>query len=335
VNLTAEQVVARILRACTFDVTYGLGKGGRDPQAASPADEDGRCDCSGAVCHAYGLDRHTADPFYEQETGGWINTAAMKRDARDPRGLFELVTGPARPGDAYVFGPGNGRKYGHTGIIVEVDANCRPTKVAHCSGAHSSPRAIRVTGPEVFVKYSAIIIRYVALVAAAVATPKPVTPPASNVVLVVKGKMSTFGGPLDAGVSYTEGLALWSEDDVKHPRFAPMLMPVVQPRGNRTGLARRLNPDAKYIAMRWAYERADLNKKGRIQLVTPRDFLRSITVRVMNSHTGAIADATPVDWGPNVATGRVADLSPGLARALGLETDQEVLVTIPVPTGGK
>jgi hypothetical protein len=33
------------------------------------------------------------------------------------------------------------------------------------------------------------------------------------------------------------------------------------------------------------------------------------------------ADRVPADWGPNVNTGRVADLSPALMRDLGLETD--------------
>lgn len=323
--LTAEQVVERIHWACAQPVTYGLGHGGRDPKASTPADAEGKCDCSGAVCYAYGMDRLTDDPFYEQQTGGWINTAAMKRDARDPRGLFDLVTGPARPGDAFVFGPGNGRAYGHTGIITAVDAQGRPTKVAHCSGAHSSPRAIRETGPEVFLRNGAIIVRLVALAVAA--TPPPVSN--SSVVLVIRGKMSTFGGPADKGVSPSEGLALWGPGDVAHPRLASMLLRT-QPRGT-TGLARRLDPSARYIACRWSYERADLKKPGRIQLITPRLFLRSVTIRVMNAHTGAVADATPVDYGPHQDTGRVADLSPGLARALGLATDDECLVTIPLP----
>ena len=40
------------------------------------------------------------------------------------------------------------------------------------------------------------------------------------------------------------------------------------------------------------------------------------------------ADARPVDWGPHISTGRVADLSPGLAAALGLRTDDVVRITI-------
>ena len=44
-------------------------------------------------------------------------------------------------------------------------------------------------------------------------------------------------------------------------------------------------------------------------------------------------DAHPADWGPNIETGRVADLSPGVARALGLKTDDNCTLEIPIPAG--
>ena len=47
-----------------------------------------------------------------------------------------------------------------------------------------------------------------------------------------------------------------------------------------------------------------------------------------NPANGRAADARPVDWGPHISTGRVADLSPGLAAALGLQTDDVVRITI-------
>src|SRR5581483_8164998 len=50
--------------------------------------------------------------------------------------------------------------------------------------------------------------------------------------------------------------------------------------------------------------------------------------RVENPVTGRAVDARPVDWGPHPSTGRVADLSPGLAAALGLNTDDTVRITI-------
>ena len=63
-------------------------------------------------------------------------------------------------------------------------------------------------------------------------------------------------------------------------------------------------------------------------ITTPREFLRRALARVENPANGRAADARPVDWGPNIATGRVADLSPGLAEALGLQTDDVVRITI-------
>src|SRR5207302_1667956 len=91
-----------------------------------------------------------------------------------------------------------------------------------------------------------------------------------------------------------------------------------QPPGT-TGLARRLNPAFNYIACRWDYS------------VTPQDFLRKSSVTV--SANGKSVAASPADWGPNRATGRVTDLSPGLAHALGLNTDDECSLVIPLPAG--
>src|SRR5258707_15251413 len=49
---------------------------------------------------------------------------------------------------------------------------------------------------------------------------------------------------------------------------------------------------------------------------------------VTNTATGIHDWFHPVDWGPNIKTGRIADLSPGGAAALGLKTDDIVTVTL-------
>jgi len=133
-----------------------------------------------------------------------------------------------------------------------------------------------------------------------------------------RGKMSTFGGPDDKGMSPNEGLALVSASnfDSMSKYFLPE-----QPAGT-TGLARRLNPDTFYIACRWYYK------------VMPKEALRSSLAKVTNirkgpSSFGVSAMAQPIDWGPNESTGRVADLSPGLAKSLSLRTDDEVEVQFP------
>jgi hypothetical protein len=133
--------------------------------------------------------------------------------------------------------------------------------------------------------------------------------------------MSTFGGPADDGVAPHEGLALIGPTDLALWWFAHLFLP--QPPPGTTGLARRLNPRAYYLAMRWDYAR------------WPKDFLRATVVRLTNPATGSDILARPVDYGPGDGllidgqptpdTGRLADLSPGAALALGLRTDDLVL----------
>ena len=130
----------------------------------------------------------------------------------------------------------------------------------------------------------------------------------------VQGPMSTFGGPHDFGMDPAEGLALFGPEDLKDPRHKVLFLSS-QPPGT-SGLGRRLNPDKYYLACRWNYEK------------TSRSLLRNTLAIVQNVRTGKAAEARPADWGPNSKTGRVADLSPGLATALGLDTDDEVIVVI-------
>src|ERR1051325_8182757 len=138
--------------------------------------------------------------------------------------------------------------------------------------------------------------------------------PVEEILFRVEGKMSTFGGPKDTGMSASEGLALFAPADLQNPKYAYLFLPASPP--GTTGLGRRLNPDKYYFACRWNYNE------------TPKEFLKRALARVENPSNGRSADARPVDWGPNIATGRVADLSPGLAAALGLETDDVVRITI-------
>jgi hypothetical protein len=134
------------------------------------------------------------------------------------------------------------------------------------------------------------------------------------------GKMSEFGGPNDPGVRPDANLALFFNNPADADANLDIFLPE-QPTGS-TGLARRLDPDANYLACRWDYD------------VTSKDFLRGIKVKVTNPANGRSADARPVDFGPAEFTDRVADLSPGLAHTLGLQTDQVCRVDIPPPQTG-
>ena len=152
-------------------------------------------------------------------------------------------------------------------------------------------------------------------------------------VLKVSGKVSYFGGPGDKGVSPSEGLALFGVVPPQGQRGHRLFLNR-QPDGT-TGTARRLNVEMPYIAMRWAYKESELGKDTnglgkRLAVVTPRSWLLSSMVKVINPETGAFVWAWPCDWGPNGRTNRIADVSPFVMNALGLKTDDLVEVELPI-----
>jgi hypothetical protein len=57
--------------------------------------------------------------------------------------------------------------------------------------------------------------------------------------------------------------------------------------------------------------------------------LLSDVALVRSLKTGRALAAFPADWGPHEDTGRVADISPGLMEALGMQTDDEGEVIFP------
>ncbi len=142
----------------------------------------------------------------------------------------------------------------------------------------------------------------------------------SELLFLGTGKMSVFGGPADEGVGPHEGLALVGPTDLGIWWWACLFLPA-SPEGT-TGLARRLNPRAFYVAMRWDYS------------AHPKQLLRNTVVKLTNPANGLHVLARPVDFGPGDGsvidgqmtqdTGRIADLSPGAATALGLRTDEVV-----------
>ena len=135
----------------------------------------------------------------------------------------------------------------------------------------------------------------------------------TGVLVSLEGKCSHFGGPEDQGVSPDEGLAfIYNASDAPH-----LFLPEQPP--NTTGLARRLDPNIFYLACRWDYT------------VTPKEMLgdQMLKARVTAKSTGESFLAYPADWGPHGDTDRIADLSPGLMKALGVTTDDEVQITYP------
>jgi len=134
---------------------------------------------------------------------------------------------------------------------------------------------------------------------------------------IAEGKVSYFGGPDDPGVSPSEDLAfIYTTED------KPVLFLSYQPAGT-TGLARRLNPDEPYVACRWPYT-PDNKAKW-------REVLLKEMALVVAPKTGRQIKCYPADWGPHEEKtgGRVADISPSAMEYLGIETDDEVIVTFP------
>jgi hypothetical protein len=121
---------------------YALGRGGRDPLAQHPADENRRCDCSGFVAWVLGTPRRVPD------TIGWIETSRIVRDATVEGKLFHRLASPVA-GDLVGYGDYTDeatglRRQGHVGILSVVSADVAGAaswwddlRVIHCSVTNS------------------------------------------------------------------------------------------------------------------------------------------------------------------------------------------------------
>jgi hypothetical protein len=106
------------------------------------------------------------------------------------------------------------------------------------------------------------------------------------------GKISEFGGPNDKWVGPQATGAITGER------------------------LQALDPNDFYIAARWDYAK------------TPRNYLLANRFTMVNL-AGRPVSVRAVDWGPDLAkTGRAFDVSPGVARALGVKTDDILCIGI-------
>jgi cell wall-associated NlpC family hydrolase len=182
---TIDQVMQRALSMLGKRTVYWAGNGGTDPSAASPVqlvdvgqqwprlpvDEQREleplaraagfdvhdptlivptCDCSGFVCWALGLARG------ERLGDGsirWINTDSIHADAVSAGRRFRR-TAEATVGSLVVYPKReSGERFGHVGIVTEVDDEGRARRVIHCSATNfKTPPfdAIQNTPPEAF-----------------------------------------------------------------------------------------------------------------------------------------------------------------------------------------
>ena len=147
--------------------------------------------------------------------------------------------------------------------------------------------------------------------------PPPVVSAAPVPLFKITGKMSTFGGPRDGGMSPIEGLAIFETlAEAEAVGLGSYFMSIGE--AGFQGLGRRLRVEKDYVACRWDYT------------ITSRKFLQKAIAWVSNPGRPDLPPVAcaPMDWGPHVTTGRVADLSPATAAKLKLDTDGTCTVTI-------
>lgn len=123
----------------------------------------------------------------------------------------------------------------------------------------------------------------------------------------MQGKISTFGGPWDSGMTRTEGLAIWEhhEADLRPDLFSQRASDQTE------GTSKRLKCNALYFAYRFPKAH---NRNG----------LQHSVFWFKNNKNGLIIPMSLVDWGPHERTKRVFDISPYAAELLRVQTDDEL-----------
>lgn len=142
--------------------------------------------------------------------------------------------------------------------------------------------------------------------------------------LIWTGKASTFGGPDDTGVGDAEGLSCIDVSDLGTWWFRRIFLTPAS-WDNSKGLARNLDPNALYCAMRWGYGSFG-GVAGEIAVGLTRAQVRASLIKL--SANGKVVFLQPADWGPNTDTGRLIDCSPAGLSLLNCQTDDTVTAEI-------
>lgn len=129
---------------------------------------------------------------------------------------------------------------------------------------------------------------------------------------IFTGKISTFGGSSDSGMTRSEGSSCYehSEADKRPDLFFPRSEDL------SLGVSQRMrSEDALYFACRYPLK------------AFPRSMLQNTNWLFINPKTGAKACLWLVDWGPHPDnTDKDFDISPFAARCLGLQSGDLVEV---------
>jgi hypothetical protein len=144
--IDVDDFLERAAHARSLRIAYGFGRGGRDPDATSPADAKGRCDCSGLTAWLHRLDRRQlleaargqrpdvwadldGDGDLDPAIEAWLGTGGIITDALGPRRWYEPIQRPEL-GALVVYAPDPkaGRTYGHVeGVTGGLSAEWDPT----------------------------------------------------------------------------------------------------------------------------------------------------------------------------------------------------------------
>lgn len=144
-----------------------------------------------------------------------------------------------------------------------------------------------------------------------------------NLISLGSGKCSYFGGAADTGVGAQEGLSLIEGTDLNEWWFRRLFVTGACIWDRSKGLARNLDPNALYCAMRWGYA-SFAGVQGEILQGYSREQIRR-TIFIVSAN-GKNIYVQGSDWGPNTDTNRLIDLSPGGCKRLGVKTDDIVSV---------
>lgn len=132
------------------------------------------------------------------------------------------------------------------------------------------------------------------------------------------GRYEPYGYDGDPNIQPDSGLAIF----INWQQVAEARPAVFKPgaESERIPFARLLDPAALHVSYRWDYQR------------TPKAWLRSHKVTLMNVKTGRKVEAQPVDWGPGLSSGKTLLLSPAVISQLGLdERDPTAAAAILLP----
>ena len=161
--MTADDLIVRARSVIGQGCVYKLGMGGRLWHRKTPWHPGTlECDCSGFIAWVGGVDRHTDNPWYVKQNGGWLETSAIVRDAKEQGlGMFDQVPWEqARPGMLVVYGDHDG-KQGHVGLVSGVNDD-GPLHVVHCSAGNTRAfkDAIQETSAGLWQLHGGIVARW-------------------------------------------------------------------------------------------------------------------------------------------------------------------------------